>query len=286
MKPASESRFEKAQEYAAYLQTAEGRLRLDLAWANLREFLPACDAGDALKALDLGAGTGAMAVKLAQVGFQVTVVDNSKAMLALTESAAAQAGLSHRISVLPGDVSSTDEHALGALEPSSLEPSSLEPSSFDVIVCHNLLEYVSDLHMTLRRIRNLINPLRGIVSILVRNRAGEVLKAALKSGDLDLAVKNLTAKTVKESLYGEDARLFSPAELRHSLEQESIKVIAERGVRVISDYLPARLSQDDPGYLRVMATEQVLGKRAEFAAVARNTQVFARAAEAKGTPQP
>ena len=30
----------EAQKYAAYLETPEGRLRLDLAMANLQEFLP------------------------------------------------------------------------------------------------------------------------------------------------------------------------------------------------------------------------------------------------------
>ena len=104
MKADTESRFESAQEYAAYLQTPEGRLRLDLAWSNLQPFLPSRSAGNNLKALDIGGGTGAMALKLAGVGFYVTVLDKSKAMLAMAESAAAQAGLSHRISMIQGDV--------------------------------------------------------------------------------------------------------------------------------------------------------------------------------------
>ena len=64
MKADTESRFESAQEYAAYLQTPEGRLRLDLAWSNLQPFLPSPSAGNNLKALDIGGGTGAMALKV------------------------------------------------------------------------------------------------------------------------------------------------------------------------------------------------------------------------------
>jgi S-adenosylmethionine-dependent methyltransferase len=268
MKADTESRFESAQEYAAYLQTPEGRLRLDLAWSNLQPFLPSPSAGNNLKALDIGGGTGAMALKLAGVGFDVTVLDKSQAMLAMAESAAAQAGLSHRISMILGDVANlhTGEYA------------KLEPASFAVIVCHNLLEFVDDVQAILGEIKRLINPASGIVSILVRNRAGEVLKAGIKSGDLDQSAKNLIAETVVESLYGGEARLFNSRDLRDSLSHERLDTIAERGVRVMSDYLPAPLFQDDAGYARVLAFEQRLAEKTEFAAIARYTQLLARPA--------
>src|SRR6266403_5839797 len=55
-----------AAKYAAYLETPEGRLRLDLAFANLQESLP--QATRPLHDLDLGGGTGANAVRLAKLG--------------------------------------------------------------------------------------------------------------------------------------------------------------------------------------------------------------------------
>jgi S-adenosylmethionine-dependent methyltransferase len=266
MKADTESRFESAQEYVAYLQTPEGRLRLDLAWSNLQPFLPSPSARNNLKALDIGGGTGAMALKLAGLGFHVTVLDKSQAMLAMAESAAAQAGFSHRISLIQADVVNLTAYA------------KLEPSSFAVIICHNLLEYVDDFQAILRGMKRLINPVTGIVSILVRNRAGEVLKAGIKLGDLDQSAKNLTAETVVESLYGGEARLFNSRDLRDRLSQESLDTIAERGVRVMSDYLPASLFQDDAGYARVVALEQRLAEKTEFAAIARYTQLLARPA--------
>src|ERR1700757_4231889 len=53
--PDSERFRSGADRYAAYLETPEGRLRLDLAFANLLEFLP--PAKRPLHALDLGCGT-------------------------------------------------------------------------------------------------------------------------------------------------------------------------------------------------------------------------------------
>src|SRR5690349_19641881 len=45
-----------AQKYAAYLETPEGRLRLDLAFANVREFLPVPAVDNSLRVLDVGCG--------------------------------------------------------------------------------------------------------------------------------------------------------------------------------------------------------------------------------------
>ena len=67
-----------AAKYAAYLETPEGRLRLDLAFANVQEFLPQGHHGS-LHALDLGCGTGAIAVRLARLGLHVTLLDPSAA---------------------------------------------------------------------------------------------------------------------------------------------------------------------------------------------------------------
>ena len=67
---AEDGRFQTgAARYAAYLETPEGRLRIDLAFANLQEFLP--QAAGSLRALDIGCGTGAIAVRLARLGIHV-----------------------------------------------------------------------------------------------------------------------------------------------------------------------------------------------------------------------
>jgi hypothetical protein len=56
-----------------------------------------------------------------------------------------------------------------------------------------------------------------------------------------------------------------------------LKVIAERGVRVVADYLPAALSDTAETYARLLAFERTLGARPDFASVARYTQIIARA---------
>ena len=170
-----------AAKYAAYLETPEGRLRLDLAFANLQEFLP--QATRSLHALDIGGGTGANAVRLARLGLHVTLLDSSLPMLEFAKRAAQEAGVTERITLKHGD----------AAQLANLFPA----ESFDVILCHNVLEYVDDPCAVLRSAARALRDSSSIISILVRNQAGEVLKAAIKDGDLAAAENNLTAEWAK-----------------------------------------------------------------------------------------
>ena len=122
--------------------------------------------------------------------------------------------------------------------------------------------------------RALRNP-SAILSVLVRNQAGEVLKAAIQAGDLAAAEHNLTAQWGHESLYGGRVRLFNAESLRAMLKAESLAVTAERGVRVMSDYLPPQVSRT-ADYDRIFELERKLGSRREFAAVARYKHYMAR----------
>ena len=117
-----------AAKYAAYLETPEGRLRLDLAFANLQDFLP--QSTRSLRALDIGCGTGAIAVRLARLGLHVTLLDASVPMLDFAKRAAREAGVTERIAPKHGD----------AAQFAHLFPA----GSFDVILCHNVLEYLDD----------------------------------------------------------------------------------------------------------------------------------------------
>jgi S-adenosylmethionine-dependent methyltransferase len=262
MTASSNDDFERFQtgaaKYANYLETPEGRLRLDLAFANLQEFL--AQDTRSLRALDLGGGTGANAVRLAKLGHHVTLLDSSQPMLDLAERTAQEAGVTERIALKHGD----------AAQLANFFPS----ESFDVIVCHNILEYVDDPCAVLRSAARALRDSSSIISVLVRNQAGEVLKAAIKDGDLVATECNLTAEWAHESLYGGKVRLFAAEGLQAMLLESSLATTAERGVRVLSDYLPSKVSRIDE-YERIFELERKLGSRPEFAAIARYTHILA-----------
>jgi SAM-dependent methyltransferase len=152
-------------------------------------------------------------------------------------------------------------------------------TSFDVILCHNVLEYVEDPSTVLRDAARLLRETSSILSIIVRNRAGEVLKAAIQAGDLAAAEANLTADWGVESLYGGSVRLFTLAALQAmSSASESLELIAVRGIRVLADYLPPGISRNSD-YVRILELEKKLGSRPEFSAVARYVHCLARRME-------
>jgi len=261
---AEDQRFQsEAEKYAAYLETPEGRLRSDLAFANLQEFLPRAHAEASLHALDVGSGTGATAVHLARLGMQVTLLDSSPAMLDIAKRGAQEAGVMDKVVLQCGE----------ATQLTNL----FAPASFDVILCHNVLEYLDEPVAVLRGAARALRDSSAILSVLVRNRAGEVYKAAIQAGDLAVAENNLTAEWGKESLYGGRVRLFTSDSLKAMLAEASLTVIAERGVRAIADYLPSRISRSAE-YEQILALERKLSIRPEYAAVARYTQCFARLA--------
>ena len=255
-------RFQKgAQDYVAYLETPEGRLRTDLAFAHLEDFLPPSQAEKSLCALDVGCGTGATAVRLARLGMRVRLLDSSPTMLDIAKRTALEAGVTDKIILQHGDATRAMNF--------------FQTGSFDVILCHNVLEYLDEPIAVLRVAARALRDSSAILSVLVRNRAGEVFKAAIRAGDLAVAENNLTAEWGQESLYGGRVRLFTSDSLKAMLKAASLEVIAERGVRVLADYLPPRVSRS-ADYERIFELERKLSIRPEYAAVARYTQCFAR----------
>jgi SAM-dependent methyltransferase len=262
---ADAERFQNgANQYALYLETPEGRLRSDLAFANLQDFLPFA-AKPSLCALDLGSGPGTTAVRLAQLGVHVTLLDSSPAMLEIAERAVRKAGVTDKAVLHHGDLAN-----LANLFPHR---------SFDVVLCHNVLEYLDDPGTVLRGAARALRDPSAILSVLVRAQAGEVFKAAIQAGDLAAAKNGLTAEWGQEALYKGRVRLFTTDSLRAILAEASMAPIAERGVRVLADYLPPQVSRT-ADYDRIFELERQLGRRPEFAAVARYSQTLARSAGA------
>jgi S-adenosylmethionine-dependent methyltransferase len=248
-----------AEKYAAYLETPEGRLRTDLAFANLQDFISMRQGP--LHALDVGCGTGASAIRLARLDIRVTLLDSSPAMLKIAKRSAEEASVTDKVVLQNGDASQLT--------------SRFPAASFDVILCHNVLEFVDNPIAVLCAAAHALRDSSSILSVLARNRAGEVFKAALKEGDLAAAEKNLTSDWGQESLYGGRVQLFTSDSLQPMLKAASLGVIAERGVRVLADYLPPQISRT-ADYERILDLERKLSTRPEFTAVARYTQCFAR----------
>jgi S-adenosylmethionine-dependent methyltransferase len=238
--------------YEEYLRTPLGRLRLELSWRNLEPHLP-CPGTPPPGALDLGAGTGEMALRLAAAGWSVTLVDGSRRMLGGPPSSRRRGG-SARIAPRARPRRGGLADALGT-------------SAYDLVVCHDVLEYVASPEALLRVARSILAP-AGLVSLVVRNRPGEVMKRLLRGADPEAALRLLADHRVREDLYGLDLRLFDLGEVRRLLGAAGLEVVAEHGVRVVADHLADWTEGATTRSSGCSALERRLGDHPELRAVA------------------
>lgn len=196
-----------------------GRLRYTLAEHNLRRHLD----GRPLRVLDAAGGNGVEAVRMATSGHEVTVVDYSPQMLASARSLADSMGVAHRVTCLESDVVK-----LGDL---------VAPGSFDLVLCHNLLQYVSDLESTLRCV---IEPLRpgGLLSVLAANAHSEPIRMAVREMDLTGAFEALAEQRQYAATFGTMVHMRTAEEVGAVLRRLGLGVVGHYGIRSICDYIP------------------------------------------------
>ena len=94
------------------------------------------------RVLDLGCGTGAVTLRLAERGLRVNGVDHSPEMLELARAKAAERGLAGRIELETGDVR---ELRFGDAE-------------FDGVTCQGLLHHLEDIDPCLGELARVLNP--------------------------------------------------------------------------------------------------------------------------------
>jgi S-adenosylmethionine-dependent methyltransferase len=185
------------------------------------------DLGRPLRVLDLGGGTGGLAVPLAELGHDVTVVDPSPNALAALERRAAEVGVAHRITARQGDADSVDTR-LDTEE---------GDRAYDLACCHGVLEVVDDPAFALTGIADVLAP-AGHLSLLVAGRLAVVLTKAL-AGDVAHATQALTSPDGRWGRGDPLPRRFDLAELRTLLEESGFEPLQLHGVRVFADLVPS-----------------------------------------------
>src|SRR5689334_22163881 len=140
-------------------------VRFSLVWDVLQDVVSAraAEAGRAaLDIVDVGGGTGGLAVPFAALGHNVTVIDPSPDALAAAQRRAAEAGA--RLTAVQGEAASLD--------------SVVGPKSADLVICHNVLEYVDSPADAMTAIAAVLRP-SATVSVLAANTVAAVLHRAL-----------------------------------------------------------------------------------------------------------
>lgn len=230
-----------------------GQARTAVVWEALR---PLLEGGRPLDVVDIGGGTGGFAVGVAELGHRVTVVDPSPDALAALARRARERDV--EVAGHQGDLSSLLD-VVGA-------------DSSDLVLCHGVLEVVSDPVAALATIHSVLRP-EGAVSLLVGQRSAAVLARAM-AGHFGQA-RELLDDT---GAVGRSGRRFAAQEAADALVAAGFVVGSVRGVRVFADLVPGSLLDAEPGATSALVElEQAVATRPDYLPLATQLHFLATA---------
>ena len=231
-----------------------GAARTAVVWDGLQ---PALDRAVGQDVLDIGGGTGGFAVRVAELGHRVRVVDPSPDALASLDRRASESGV--EVTGQQGDLSTLLDVA--------------ESGSADVVLCHGVLEVVDDPGAALATIAEVLRP-GGVLSLLVAQRHAAVVARAM-AGHFEQA-RALLDPADPAGPPGRSGRRFTRNELENLLPAAGFTIDSTHAVRVFSDLVPGSLFDLEPGATAaLLELEQAVSERPEYAPLAAQLHLVA-----------
>lgn len=260
----TQSRFDNgAEAWAAYNEKPLGRIRREVTWSNLAPHLPeVMDPDDPPRILDAGGGSGELALRLAQRGYRVLLVDYAPGMLDQARHVARK---------LPGETRSRLDFRCMAVDDLR---QFFSPRSFDAITCHTLIEYLPDPQGTLSMLSSLLRD-GGILSVSFVNRHAEVLRQVWARSDPEGAAALLEGGCFSASLFGLSGIAYTAEQVSDWLAELGLADISTYGVRSFADYVPQERLKDPAFFGSLLQLERDAASRPPYNSLARYIQLIA-----------
>lgn len=244
-------------QWKAWQSYPWGKLLYTVARANLHRHI-----GDRpLRILDVGGGNGFNAIYFARLGHAVALFDYSPAMLAEARQAADREGVEGQITFIQADVNTIQE-VLGG-------------EQFDLILCHLMIEFVTDPVKSLHAICQHLAP-GGLLSVLDANRYSEVYRKAFQANDLAAALELVETKEYLHPWFDCVTPLYSSREMGEILQAGGCEVVGDYGVLCLCAYLPNEPKFDPPYFQALEKLECRLADTYPYNLLARFYQVIGR----------
>jgi S-adenosylmethionine-dependent methyltransferase len=252
-----------------------GSARTAVVWSGLEPLLGQ-GAGEPRDVLDIGGGTGGLAVRVGLLGHRVTVVDPSPDALAALGRRARE----HDVAVTgrQGELSSLLD-VVG-------------PDSADVVLCHGVLEVVDDPVAALATLARVVRS-GGVLSLLAAQRHAAVVARAM-AGHFQQALAMLDPSTGsgrrpstgsgrrpstgsgRRPSTGSGQRRFSSDELTALVGEAGFDVDTVHAIRVFTDLVPGSLLDLEPGASAALVElEHVVADRPEYLPLATQLHLLA-----------
>lgn len=242
--------------YQERAKTPWGRLETEMIWRQLQRYL--AKAGQ--RALDAGCGLGQLAIRLALAGHVVTAFDFAVGMIAAAQERAVQAS------------ATVDWHQLAVEDAAT----AFAPASFDVVLCHNVLAYVSKPDKTICDLAGLLMP-GGVLSLVAHNPPIGVIRTAVWQRDFVAALAQLENPTHYSAIFDLDLQFHDTETLEAWMHTAGLEVVACYGVRVVNDLITDNAVKYDPrGFVDLLELKMALCDRSPYRDIAAHNHFVAR----------
>jgi ubiquinone/menaquinone biosynthesis C-methylase UbiE len=245
------------------MSTSERRssVRTGVVWDAVQDRLAGLAdlGGPGVRVVDIGGGTGGFAVRLAEQGHTVTVVDPSPDALAALDRRADEAGVAGLVTGVQGDLADLEAHVGSDLA--------------DVVLCHGVLEVVPDPAAALRTIAEVLRP-GGLLSLLVAQRHAAVVARAM-AGHFQQALALLDDPGQLSGAV-RSGRRYTADEVAALLADAGFTLEATHAVRVFADLVPGSLLDLEPGATTALVDlERAVAGRPEYLPLATQVHLLA-----------
>lgn len=212
--------------------------------------------------LDVGGGAGHQSFRLAELGYRLTLLDSSAAMLAKARQrmAALPAEVQQRITLVEAD--------------GTTAASAVDGQRFAAVLCHGVLGYLDRPEPLLDQLVSCLAP-SGLLSIMTGNARTMAVRPALEQRwDDALAAFDSTTEI---GVLGVPARADTVAELSRLLEQRQVEPLAWYGGWLFVDWLEFGGTQPDPNQVeQIAAVELAASRRDPYRQLSRVFHLLAR----------
>ena len=229
-------RFDRnVERWLLYSESLRGRLRHELTWHHLEEHIRPIEGK--MRIFDAGCGLGEMASRLLEKAGEMVLLDFSENMLMEARKRFTEDHSRDRLVFVHGRVEELENF--------------LPQGLFDLILCHNVLEYVENPREILTKMAHRLAP-HGLLSLVAANRFSEVFKSAFVKKDLNQARLALHRKDSTADLFDNAPKhVFSLEDLEEMAGESGLDVLNHYGIRIFSDYLPEDVMKE-PGNERLL----------------------------------
>ncbi|MCA9839500.1 MAG: methyltransferase domain-containing protein [Trueperaceae bacterium] len=208
---------EKAKGYQQVLAQPWNVLGYSLRQHNLAKHL-----AEAVSILDIGGGSAQEAVDLARLGHMVVVLEPSTEMAKQARTNIEAAGLASCIQLYDTELDKAQEY--------------LEAEAFDVILCHNVLQYLPDREKALGQMAQYLKP-GGLLSLVSLNKYSEPFRLATQQQSIARAREALAATSYTTEALGVEVALLTVEDVTELAKTAGLSNIAQYGIRCINDYV-------------------------------------------------